>query len=246
MDAVRFEAADFGDLQASLVNTNVDEGLDFETVTVDVHDRNAVLPEGVVAVAKVRELAAVKDVGEGVEAPVANPANRGDVGRAATTSKTSAFGEVGAVDEGLDICGDLTGVSRAISVKHDDDVAGSGLEAVLEGVALATTGLVDDTDIRAQSLRYLDGVVGGVPIDDENFVDVLLSKELEDVRQVLGLVEGRNNDRNLWGLYDAEVRTGRDVWLAASQVDDDVVADAVLELHEFCVCCAEFRLSIIL
>ena len=62
VNAISFETTDFFNLETGFGNANVDQGLDFETITVDVHVRQAVLPEGVVAVAKVGEVCAIKNV----------------------------------------------------------------------------------------------------------------------------------------------------------------------------------------
>jgi hypothetical protein len=242
VDTVCFERANFGNLETGLVDTDIDEGLDFETVTVDVHDRYVLGPESVVAVAKVGELAAVHHVGKGVEAPVANTTEASDVGGATTEGEAGAFGEVSAIDKGFDVSGDFRRVGGAISVEHDDDVTRSSLETVLEGVALASAGLVDDADIGAQRLSDLDGVIGGESIDDDDFVDVLLSQELKDVGQVLCLVQGGNDDRNLGWLYNAEVRASRDVRFGAGEVNDDVVTNTGFQLHEGGVISVEIRL----
>ena len=49
------KTGNFSDFKVGFVHTEIDQGLDLETITVNFHMVEAVLPEGVVAVAQVTE-----------------------------------------------------------------------------------------------------------------------------------------------------------------------------------------------
>ena len=107
-------------------------------------------------------------------------------------ARNGTLGEVGPFLQGSHEEGYLRRVVRAVCVDHDDEVTGGCGKAAGQGVSLPLTALADNGDVRSQALRHADGVVGRVPIDEDHFT---ISREiLEDVRQVLRLVLGRNHD----------------------------------------------------
>jgi hypothetical protein len=104
-----------------------------------------------------------------------------------------ALGEVGAGEEGLDEQRDLTRVGRAVGVEHHDDIARACGEPACECVALAAAALGDDADRRIERARHVDGVVLRPTVDQDHLMQVGRQAR-EDVRQVLCLVERRNDD----------------------------------------------------
>ena len=88
-------------------------------------------------------------------------------------------------DEGRD----LSWVSRPVRVKHDEDIAGRGLEAAAQRISLAAALLQDDLGGWPQKTRHIEGVIGREAIDDDHLMQT--TRQLrQDVRQVLRLVEG--------------------------------------------------------
>jgi hypothetical protein len=90
-----FEARDLGHHEASLGDTHVDQGLDLEAVPpahgtrvgavfsdFEIHDREALTPEGVVAVTQVGITGPVDQVDDFVQEIVPDLAHPGDVARA--------------------------------------------------------------------------------------------------------------------------------------------------------------------
>src|SRR5204862_5656137 len=111
---------------------------------------------------------------------------------ASTGRESRALCEVGAVDERLDEARNLAAVRRAVRVHHHDDVSGAGGKAGSERVALAAAGLADDLDQRIVLLRDGRRSVQRVAVDEHELEDVV-GQGGENVRQVLCLVERRNN-----------------------------------------------------
>ncbi len=203
VDAQVFVAGDLLHLQTGLDDPYVHQGLDLEAGAVEVDLVQAVPPEGVVAVAEVGVPRAELAVDHGAQHPVAEFADEGHVVGAAAVGEAGPFGEVRAGDQRGDVADDLVAVRRAVRVDHHDDVAGAGLEAGAQRVALALAALPDDLHAGPQSAGHLDGVVGGVAVDQDHFVDPV-GKRLEDVRQVLRLVHGR--DHHAHRRRDGQVR----------------------------------------
>src|SRR3954452_4525489 len=82
-----------------------------------------------------------------IEPPVAPRPHTGDVTAASFPGEAGALGEVGAGGQRGDEPGDLQGVSGAVSVEHDHDVAGRLGEAAGHCVALAAPVLKDDAHV---------------------------------------------------------------------------------------------------
>jgi hypothetical protein len=206
--ALALEARDLVDDEAGLRHADVHERLDLEPVAVDVDVRQAARPERVVAVAEVGVARPVQRVHQEVEPAIAEPTGEGDVRAVAALGEARALHEVGAVDERGHEARDLRRVGRAIGVQHHDDLARGGLEARPERIPLATARLFDDDHVRSQRAGDIDGAVRRVPVDDDDLVEVI-GQLREDVREVLRLVEGRDDradGRRLTG--DADGRGG--------------------------------------
>src|ERR1019366_3861090 len=62
VDPLKLEARDLGHPHARLGGSKVDQRLDLEAVDVDIHQRQAATPEGVVAIAQVAVVRAVQQV----------------------------------------------------------------------------------------------------------------------------------------------------------------------------------------
>jgi len=157
-----------------------------------VEHGHQVPPERVVAVAQVGVPGAEERVGEQVQREVAGPAHRRDVGAAAPGDEARALGEVRAVEQHVHERGDLARIGRAVGVEHHDDVAAAGGEPAGERVALALAGLAHHVHVGAKPAGHLHGAVDGVAVDQDDLVDVARQAR-EHVRQVAGLVQGRND-----------------------------------------------------
>src|SRR5258708_7578505 len=66
MQTLELDARHLHDLQLAARDSHVDQGLDLESVTGDMHRRQAVAPEGVVAVAQVRVPGSVENIDQQV------------------------------------------------------------------------------------------------------------------------------------------------------------------------------------
>ena len=154
-----FEARHLDHFQASLGCTNVDERLDLEpvpplhrvarcggTVAVEPERGEAGSPERVVAIAQVRVPRAGPYVGEPDEPAVSKAPKAGDVFTAATRKEPRPLGEVGSLQERVDVPRDLRGIGRTVGIEHNDDVATRLQKAALERIALAAPCLLDDAD----------------------------------------------------------------------------------------------------
>jgi hypothetical protein len=164
-------ARDLLHLEPGLDHPDVDQGLDLEAGAVEVDLVEAVPPERVVAVAEIGVAGAELAVDDRAQRPVAELADRRHVVRAAAVGEARPLGEVRARDQGGDIADDLVAVGRAVRVDHHDDVAGAGLEPGDQGIPLALALLFDDLDPGPQLAGDLDGVVGGIAVDENHFVD---------------------------------------------------------------------------
>ena len=206
MQAGLLDAGDLGDGEPRAGEPAVDQGLDLEAVAPQhrragrrhqlvvgqVEERDQVGPERVVAVAEVGEPGPERDVHPGVEEPVAEPADGGDVGAAATGPEPRALGEVGALEQRLDEARDLLGVGRPVGVEHHHDVAGDPREPGRERVALAAAHLGHGDDPRERLAGGLDRPVDRAAVDQDHLVD--FGKGRQHLAQVPGLVEGRDDD----------------------------------------------------
>ena len=146
----------------------------------------------------------------------------GDVGGTATLGKACALGKVGTIGESFDVSRNLSRVSGAISVKHDNDVAGGGSKTMLESIALAATTLVNNTNVGAKALGDFDGVVGAETIDQNHFVEVKGVKLGEDVGKVLGLIQRRNDDADQWRRNNLEMTVGN-AWFGGGEVNNNFI-----------------------
>jgi len=186
------EAADFDHSQLGGERAQVHFCFDLEPVRLQVQAGQDVPPESIVAIAQVRVLAAKQQAAEHDEAPVAQLAVEFHIGCAAALHETGAFREVRPRHQGADKGGDLAGVGGPVGVDHDDDIAGCRRETLPECAALAAPFLHHDADVGDQRARDFEGIIGGVTINQDNFVDPLRDKR-QHVRQVLGFIEGRDD-----------------------------------------------------
>jgi hypothetical protein len=235
--AAVLEARDLGHHQPGLGDAHVDQGLDLEAVPpahgprigallahFEVHDREALTPEGVVAVTQVGVTGPVDQVHNFVQEVVPELAQPGDVARTGPGHKTRALGEVGPLLEGVDEAGDLGRVGGAVGVEHDDEVTLGHREAAGQGVALAFSGLAHHQDVGAELFGHLDGVVARVAVDQDHLV-ALGVKGGEDVGEVEGLVLGRDDDA------DGRLGFARALTLARTF---EIVTDHVLSALQSC------------
>ena len=213
-------ARDLGHPQPGLRDADVDQGLDLESVapqpgaaagrdvrfSIQAEHRDVPPPEGVVPVAQIGVLRPAQHVDQAAEDPVTQAAQPGDITAAAADGEPCALGEIRAVQQGPDELRDLGRIGRAVGVDHGDDVPGRRDEPAGQGVSLAAAVLGDDPDPRAQPTGGGDGVVDGVPVDNDDLVQPV--RQLgEDMRQVAGLVQSGNDHRDLRpGLADARER----------------------------------------
>ena len=84
-----------------------------------------------------------------------------------------SLGEVCPIGERSYELGDLTGVRRAVSVDHGDDVAGRRGETASKSIALAGARLHHHTHVRPKFAGDLHCVIQRVTVNEYEFVDVL-------------------------------------------------------------------------
>src|SRR4051812_9565581 len=172
VDSGRLVARDLDDLEAGGEGADVHQRLDLEAVRVSLdHRSNPLAPEGVVAVAEVRVVAAESQPHQHPQAPVAKPAERAHVGSPAALEEAGPLGEIGAGEKRPDEGGDLLRQGGAVGVQGDDDVAARGAPSSLEGGALAADEVLDDAELRDQGARELHGPVDREAVDEDNLVD---------------------------------------------------------------------------
>ena len=199
---VVLEAGHLGDRQAGRGRAEVEQRLDLEAVAPDgalaggvgdeAEDREVPGPEGVVAVAEVREAGAEHRVDDHAERPVAEPAQRGDVAAARSGGEPRALREVGARGQRRDEPRDLGRVGRAVGVDHHDDVASHGGETAGERVALALPRLRDQADAGQQLAGHFRRAVDRMPVDHDDLVQPGRQGS-EDMLEVACLVERRDD-----------------------------------------------------
>ena len=186
------------DLQAGLGRPDVHQRLDLEARAVaDFDGVQMTSPERVVAVAQVGEMSSEHPVDQAAQQPVSVAAQAGDVIAAATAREARALGVVSAGHERADEPDDLRPVGGSVRVDHHEDVAGRGRETRVQRISLAAPGLADHLDLGAQRAGDGHGVVDGMPVHQDDFVDPGRQCP-EDVRKVSGFVPGRDDDADGW------------------------------------------------
>jgi hypothetical protein len=83
-----------------------------------------------------------------------------------------ALDEVRSVEQRGEKARNLGGIGRAVSIQHDDDVAAGRREAACQRISLAEPCFQDDSDVWAQCLRHLDGVVHRMTVDEHDLIVV--------------------------------------------------------------------------
>ena len=149
-------------------------------------------PEGVVAVTEVGVAGAEGQIHQPAENPVPEtPADR-DVVAPAAVREAGPLGKVGSGHQGGHEANDLGPRGGTVAVHHHDDVAGTGLEPGEEGVALALPRLCDDFDVGSALPGDGDGLVHGVTVHQDHFVDPI-GKRAQHHWQVPRLVLDRDH-----------------------------------------------------
>ena len=187
-----FSTRDLLDPQGRLGRPDVHHGLDLESSAVEVEIRQMFRPEGVVAVTEVGVAGAEGQIHQPAENPVPEtPADR-DVVAPAAVREAGPLGKVGSGHQGGHEANDLGPRGGTVAVHHHDDVAGTGLEPGEEGVALALPRLCDDFDVGSALPGDGDGLVHGVTVHQDHFVDPI-GKRAQHHWQVPRLVLDRDH-----------------------------------------------------
>src|SRR6201999_3566159 len=150
MQAWMLVARDLVHDQARLGDADVDQRLHFEAVAVEAHVGQTPSPEGVVSVAEVGVVRAVQRVDKRVQDVVADASSAGYVGAGPTLREARPLDEIGSVAECSDEPRYLRRVRRAVGIQRHDHLTRADRKPVCQGIALATTGLPDDSNLWTQ------------------------------------------------------------------------------------------------
>ena len=150
VDPRALERGDLDDAQTGGQGPDVQERLHLEAGHTRVEGRQHVPPEGHVAVAEIGVAAAEGDPDRLGQHEVAERPQRGQVAAATALQETGALGHVGAGVQRGDEGGDVVRIHRPVGVHHHQDVAAGGVEAGLQGDALAGPLLQHDGGVGTQ------------------------------------------------------------------------------------------------
>ena len=193
MDPQVFHARHLGHPQSRLRGPHVQRRLHLEAAAIERECRQDTAPEGVVPVAQIGVGGLVEPVDEPAEQPVPGTPQERDVLAPTPVHEPRPLGVVRPVEQRGDEALDLGAVGRAVGVHHHDDVAGASGEPGPQGVALPAARLTDDHDVRIMRPGDRRRSVDRVPVDENELVRVGRQRR-ENVREVVGLVQRRDDD----------------------------------------------------
>jgi hypothetical protein len=205
MDPGMLVAWHFGNPQASLGYTNVNEGFYFESISpqggtvipgrgcgIEAKDWNEFSPEDIVTVAEVGVIPTVRNVEEACQQAIAKLPQARDVAASPTLGEPRPFSEVRTFKKRGDKPRNLSRVRGAIGVYRGDNVAGRRFKATSERVALASSCLPHNMHVRADLASDFNRIVHGKAIDDNDFMGIL-GDSFKNMRDVPLFIERRNN-----------------------------------------------------
>src|SRR5579875_175361 len=178
--------------QAGLDRVEHELGLDLESLRRERQVRKTRAPERAVAIAEIRERAAIEAVHDAHERAVAGAAQACPVLRAATREVARALHEFRTASERLDEASHFGWVGAAVPVDHHDHLARGGGEARPERQPLSRACLMDDPQVRAQAASDDLGVIGGQPVD-QNDLGNPLGDASEHPGQAARLIQRRHH-----------------------------------------------------
>jgi hypothetical protein len=171
MNPVRLEARNFDCPKTGTMNSDIDQGLNFESVGVNVNPIQAVGPYPDEAVRRVRTTSAVEHADKKADTTIAHAPKIGDVGRPSARTKAAAFGKVRPCEQRVPESSDLRTVHGTVGIENDQDVPLSGVQPGAHCGTFARCSLVNYPHVGPQCPGDALSVVVRATIDNNDFVD---------------------------------------------------------------------------
>jgi hypothetical protein len=195
VNSVCLEARYLDRSKSGPVNSDIYQGLDLETVGIDINPVQTIGPHPYITVRCVGATRAEQQTNEQTDTTVAHATKVGDVGGASARAEPATFGEIRTRQQRVPERPYFSAVHGTVGVQGNQNVSLRRVESGSHRGPFSGLLLVNYAYIRPQRSSDSFGVVVRTAIHDDDLVYPTRDC-IKNVGKVPGFIEGRDNDRN--------------------------------------------------